>query len=244
MVIHALKLYRFHEVARRKLIRFEELETWRSRRWLLKIIESSSKPDHYLGRARAFFWRALISISSDTYLEKEAEVSFDRFSSSIFLFSFRTNFSFHPFDVLRKESQLSHDHRRLNVWRDTRKRNPPSHKFDSEERIPREHWRSLARSLQVSGLSLSPSLASVSLVPPVCRRRKGKSSGWMTRSPKMTGTRLGGAGGETPISRPHLTQTFGRPAPLPSFFPLRLPICLPVNTRCIQLTRWPAPTPV
>lgn len=113
MVIHALKLYRFHEVARRKLIRFEELETWQSRRWLLRIIESSSKPDHYLGRARAFFWRALISISSDTYLEKEAEVSFDRFSSSIFLFSFRTNFS-----VLKKESQLSHDHRRLNGIRE------------------------------------------------------------------------------------------------------------------------------
>lgn len=239
MVIHALKLYRFHEVARRKLIRFEELETWRSRRWLLRIIESSSKPDHYLGRARAFFWRALISISSDTYLEKEAEVSFDRFSSSIFLFSFRTNFSFHPFDVLRKESQLSHDHRRLNGIRENE-----AHLHTSS--IPRREYHASIgdRSLQVSGLSLSPSLASVSLVPLVCRRRKGKSSGWMTRSPKMTGTRLGGAGGETPISRPHLTQTFGRPAPLPSFFPLRLPICLPVNTRCIQLTRWPAPTPV
>lgn len=98
MVIHALKLYRFHEVARRKLIRFEELETWQSRRWLLRIIESSSKPDHYLGRARAFFWRALISISSDTYLEKEAEVSFDRFSffvSNKFLLpSLRKNHNF------------------------------------------------------------------------------------------------------------------------------------------------------
>lgn len=76
-------------------------------------------------------------------------------------------------------------------------------------------------------LSLSPSFASaISLRSSARGIPRGREySLWMTRSPKMTGTRGFEAGGRRgpPISRPHLTQTFGRPAPLPSppsFFPL------------------------